>query len=130
MKKEGFSGLIPQTTCCLHIVHNAFHKGLNIYGEEPEELAFNMYYWFKSAPCKHEDFLKLEQGMDMEIHQSSFLHHINFQWLTLLPAIEIIRAQLPTVQKCFLDFLLHKKEVEKTLPKNKWVHRNSKFVKK
>ena len=41
--KEGFSGPIPQTTCCLHIAHNAFHKGLNMYGEESEELAFDMH---------------------------------------------------------------------------------------
>ena len=43
LKKEGFSGVIPQTTCCLHIVHNAFLKGLNMYGEESEELAFDMH---------------------------------------------------------------------------------------
>ena len=43
LKKEGFSGVIPQTTCCLHLVHNTFRKGLNMYGEESEELAFNMH---------------------------------------------------------------------------------------
>ena len=41
--KEGFSGPIPQTTCCLHIMHNAFHKWFNMYGEESEELAFDMH---------------------------------------------------------------------------------------
>ena len=55
LRKEGFSGQIPHTTCCLHIVHNVFHKGLNIYGEESEELTFDMHYWFKNAPCKCED---------------------------------------------------------------------------
>ena len=55
----------------------------------------------------------------MEIHQNLFLRHINFQWLTLLPAIERIPDQLPAAQKYFLDFLPHKKEYEKTLPKNK-----------
>ena len=44
LKKEGFSGLIPQTTCCLHLFLNAFCKGLNMYGEESEELAFDMHY--------------------------------------------------------------------------------------
>ena len=62
LKKEGFSGRIPQTTCCLHIVRSAFHKGLNIYGEESEELAFDMHYWFKNAPCKREDFLGARNG--------------------------------------------------------------------
>ena len=77
LKKEGFSGLIPQSTCCLNIVHHAFRKGLNIYGEESEELAFNIHYGFKNAPCKRDDFLKLEREMDMEIYQSLFLRHIN-----------------------------------------------------
>ena len=55
----------------------------------------------------------------MEIHQNLFLRRINFQWLTLLPAIERIPDQLPAAQKYFLDFLPHKKQYEKTLPKNK-----------
>ena len=36
-----------------------------------------------------------------------------------MPAIERILVQLPAAQKYFLDFLPHKKEYEKTLPKNK-----------
>ena len=74
--KKGFSGLITQTTCSLHIMHIAFCKGLNMYGEECEELAFDMNYWFRNAPCKDEDFLKLEQ-MNKEIHQSLFIRNIN-----------------------------------------------------
>ena len=56
--KKDFSGIIPQTTCCLHIVHNGFLKGLDMYGKESEELAFDMHYCFKNAPSKREDFLK------------------------------------------------------------------------
>ena len=99
LKKEGFSGLIPQTTCCLHIAHNAFRKGLNIQHVlgKSEELAFDMLHWFKNAPCKHKAFPKLEQEMDMKINQSLFLRHINSWWITLLPAIERILAQLPAV---------------------------------
>ena len=44
-----------------------FRKGLNMYEEESEELAFDLHYWLKNAPFKHEDFLKLEQAMDIEI---------------------------------------------------------------
>ena len=68
-----------------------------------------MHYWFKYTPCKCEDFLKLEQEMNMEINQNLFLCHINSRWLTLLPAIERVLAQLLAAQKYFLDFLPHKK---------------------
>ena len=128
LKKERFSGPIPQTTCCLHIVHNAFCKGLNMYGEESEELAFDMNYWFINAPCKLEDFPKLEQ-MDMEIHKSLFLRHINSRWLTLFAAFEIILSQLPAAQKYLVDFLPHRKEYGKTLPENKRYMRIQNFLK-
>ena len=118
LKKIGFSGPIPQTTCCLQIVHNAFCKGLNMHREESEELAFDMNYCFKNAPCKLEDFPKLEQ-IDMEIHKSLFLRHINSRWLTLFAAIKIILSQLPAAQKYLVDFLPHRKEYGKTLPENK-----------
>ena len=58
-------------------MHHAFRKGLNICGEGSEGLAFNIHYGFKNAPCKRDDFLKLEREMDMEIYQSLFLRHIN-----------------------------------------------------
>ena len=51
LKKEGFVGLIPQTSSSLHIVYNAICKGLNMHGEEPEKLVFNSHYWFKNSPC-------------------------------------------------------------------------------
>ena len=35
-KKEGFSGLIAQITCFLHIMHNTFRKGLNIFRQESD----------------------------------------------------------------------------------------------
>ena len=70
-----------------------------MYEEESEELAFDLHYWFKNAPSKHEDFLKLEQVMDIEIQQNLILRHINSRWLTLLCTIERSLAQLPPAQK-------------------------------
>ena len=83
-----------------------------MYGEESEELAFDMNYCFKKAPCKLEDFPELKQ-IDMEIHKGLFLRHINSRWLTLFAAIEIILSQLPAAQKYLVDFLPHRKEYGK-----------------
>ena len=112
----------------LPAMHNAFCKGLNMYGEESEELAFDMNYCFKNAPCKLEDFPKLEQ-IDMEIHKSLFLRHINSRWLTLFAAFERILSQLPAAQKYLVDFLPHRKEYGKTLPENKRYMRIQNFLK-
>ena len=43
-------------------MRSAFHKGLNMYGEESEELAFDIHYWFKNAPFKREGFLGARNG--------------------------------------------------------------------
>ena len=51
LKKERFVELIPQTSCSLHILHNAIYNELNMYGEETEELVFSSHYWFKNSPC-------------------------------------------------------------------------------
>ena len=88
VKELGFKGLFPHITCPLHTVHNGFRKGLDVYGQEAEELAFDLYYWFKGAPCKREEFRKLENDLDLNLHQSLFLRHIEARWLTLVPALE------------------------------------------
>ena len=56
LKEKGFKALLPLITCTLHVIHSGFQKGLNSYGYEVEELAFDLYYWFRIALCKREDF--------------------------------------------------------------------------
>ena len=34
--------------------------------KETEEMAFDLHQWFKSSPCKHEDFLKLEENTQLD----------------------------------------------------------------
>ena len=50
----------------MHVVHNVFKAGLTVYGSEAEEMAFNLHQWFKSSPCKHEDFMKLEENTQLD----------------------------------------------------------------
>ena len=45
-KKMGpFIAFIP---CNLHVVHNFLWKGLNLYGTQGKELAFDLHYWLKN----------------------------------------------------------------------------------
>ena len=123
LKEMGFNGLLPLITCTLHVIHNGFRKGLNVYGHEAEELAFDLYYWFRIAPCKREDFRKLENDMDLHLHKSLFLRHIEARWLTLVLALERVLSRLSSVEEYFLEFLPSKKEYKATLPNNKRFNR-------
>ena len=49
LKEKGSNGLLPLITCTLHVIHNGFHRGLNVNGHEAQELAFDIYYWFRIA---------------------------------------------------------------------------------
>ena len=119
LKGKCLGGLLPLITCTIHIIHNGFRKGLNVYGQEAEELTFDLYYWFRMAPCKREDFRNLEEELDLQLHESLFLRHIEARWLTLVPALERVLSRFPRAEKYFLEFLPQKKEYEKTLPNNK-----------
>ena len=118
LKKSGKHGLLPLFVCCLHIVHNAFHKGIDVFGQESEQLAFDLHAWFKQAPCKEEDYRELSEDVTIE-NESLFLRHLNTRWLTLVPALLRVKKRWEDARYYFLTFVKTKKEYKNSLPKNK-----------
>ena len=50
--------------------HNGYDKGILVHGTEVENLAFDIYSWFKIAPSKPEDFMQVAAELeDKEIFQ-------------------------------------------------------------
>ena len=47
LRKTGHPGLLPLFTCNMHVTHNGFHKGILVYGDDCEQLAFDLHAWFK-----------------------------------------------------------------------------------
>ena len=95
-KMEPIIAFIP---CNLHVVHNFFQEGLNLYCTQTEELAFDLNYWFKRSPGKHEDFLELQE--DTELDDSLFIRHVQTRWCSLSPALERIQKKCPVLKKYF-----------------------------
>jgi len=58
LKSNGLQGLVEFTPCALHVVHNAFRKGIYVFGEDVEGLAVALFQWFKSYPCQKEKKLR------------------------------------------------------------------------
>ena len=83
-------GLVDLGTCPLHIVHNAYGKGLDEYGKRCERFAIDVYHFFRSG-CRREDFAKIQELMDVFQHQ--FLKHVSCRWLTFVPVLQRIEEQ-------------------------------------
>ena len=106
MKKRGYKGLLPFIACTLHIVHNAFHKGIASLDQEMEQLAFDPHCLVQAESTNLEDV-------------SLFLWHVSTRWLTLSPALERIINRWDDAKKYFLDYLPRQQEYKRHLPKNK-----------
>ena len=129
LEKEGKHGLLPLLVCNIHMVHNAFRKGIDVYGEEAEKLCFDLHAWFKIAPCKEEDFRTLSDNIFID-DESLFLRHINARWLTLVPALERVLVRWEDAKKYFVAFLPFNKEYKRHLPKNERFQRINTALKK
>ena len=51
-----FPGLIDLGSCTIHIIHNAFGKGIDQYGKDIDQLCMDLYFLFKHSSPRHEDF--------------------------------------------------------------------------
>ena len=43
-------------TCNLHICHNAFAKGLEVFGSSISEFVIDLHLWFKMSAARREDY--------------------------------------------------------------------------
>ena len=125
--KENFHhGLIPFNPCALHKVHTGFHNGLLEYRKDMENLAFDLYGWFKIAPCKREDFMQVAVDFQngalftvSERNEALFCRHVECRWLTLVPALQKVEERWNQAKKYFLDFLPTTKNSATTTQKNR-----------
>ena len=51
-----FAGFVDIDSCVLHVVHNAFGKGLEIYGKEVAQLCLDLHAIFKNSAARKEDY--------------------------------------------------------------------------
>ena len=78
--------LVDTGSCQIHVAHNSFRKGIEAYGEAIENLCIDLFYFFKLSASRREDYLAIQQKLDLE--EIVFLRHVESRWLSLLPAVE------------------------------------------
>jgi len=86
-------------SCNLHKVHNAFGKGLAIFGHDAVDLALKLFYWFKHSAARRDD-LKIVQ-FALELDSIFLLRHVESRWLSLQPAVTRILSQWLALTKYF-----------------------------
>ena len=73
-------------SCLLHTCHNSFVKGLKEFGLESEELANDIYYFFRRSPTRRQDLIDIQQHLGLD--EKMAMRHLPSRWLTLVPALE------------------------------------------
>ncbi|KAG1669721.1 Transmembrane and coiled-coil domains protein 1 [Nymphon striatum] len=80
----GLPGLMLFIPCNIHVAHNAFHAGINVYGEASEELATDLFYWLKSSPCRKNDYINVLVRTMTTIALITVLVIVSQQWTQLI----------------------------------------------
>ena len=62
-------------------------------------MCIDLFYFFKLSAARREDFLKIQQKLDLD--EVVFLRHVESRWLLLLPAAETVKDQFPALLEYF-----------------------------
>ena len=99
-------GLTDIGTCNLHICHNVFAKGLEIFGSSISEFVIDLHLWFKMSAARREDYELVQEEMGLAKHK--FLKHVECRWLSLHLALLRILEQMNGLKRYFLTVLPEK----------------------
>ena len=113
LKGLGFPGLVEFMPCNVHVVHNGFKHALSEYGQHAEQLALDLFYWFKAHPARKEDYFKAQT--DLGFDEQLFIRHVQSRWLTLIPALMRIVDNWEPICSYFLKELPKVASAERTL---------------
>ena len=106
-----FAGFVGIGSCVLHVVHNAFGKGLEKYDKDVDQLCLDLHAIFKHSAARREDYQQLQFDMEVELH--TFQQHTEVRW-GIGPAISRIMEQWDAI----CQFIRDLGKNEKTAPKS------------
>lgn len=93
-------GLLQVGTCNLHVINNAFLKGLETYGSDVSELILGLYYFFHGWPSRMEEY---EQIQKEKKNSSAQIHKTFFNTMANVGRSSI--SCTGTVASCYIFFL-------------------------
>ena len=75
----------------LHVCHNAFQKGLQVFGENLSEFFISLYIWFKLFTSILEDYEEVQGKLGLLAQKLS--KHFESSWFTLASILIWIAEQ-------------------------------------
>jgi hypothetical protein len=96
-------------SCLLHTCHNSFVKGMKEFGLESENLANQIFYFFKRSPTRRHDLLDIQEALGLD--ENMAIRHLPSRWLTLVPALERIIKMKGSLVGVFKELLKTDKDV-------------------
>nr|XP_042899394.1 uncharacterized protein LOC110283431 [Parasteatoda tepidariorum]XP_042899395.1 uncharacterized protein LOC110283431 [Parasteatoda tepidariorum]XP_042899396.1 uncharacterized protein LOC110283431 [Parasteatoda tepidariorum] len=103
MKLVRNEGLFDVGFCNIHIMHNAFQKGLGELGCDASDLIIGLFNYFQDWPSRWEDFSNIQ--MKKKVPNLHFLKHVTSRWLTLEPAANRVLQQWDAIVEYFLNYI-------------------------
>lgn len=101
-------------TCNIHILHNAFLKGLEELGEDASDLVYSVHHFFHGWPARKEDMERIQKDLGLPVN--NFIKHVSSRWLTLEQAAERLLQQWQALVEYFLNFIPKKRSALSTKP--------------
>ena len=74
--------LVNNRSCGVHILHNSFKRGMDDTGWQVSSFLSSLYYLFKDAPARREDFISISGSPLMPL---KFVSH---RWLENVPVCQ------------------------------------------
>jgi hypothetical protein len=108
-----FSGLVDLGSCNIHIIHNAFGKGLEQYGKEVDQLCLDLHSLFKFSAARREDFQEIQLALDADLR--NFQQHTEVRWLSICPAIKRILQQWQPITVFVVELAKDPKKAPKSV---------------
>ena len=94
-----FKGFVDLGSCVLHVIHNGFGEGLEMYGKDIDQLCLDLCAIFKYSATRREDYLGANLGAVIE----TFQQHTEVHWLSIGLAIHRMLEQWDTICQFIKD---------------------------
>ena len=106
-----FPGHVDLGSCGIHVIYNAFGKGLEQHGKEIDQLCMDLHSLFKYSAARHEDFRQIQ--FEMEVELCNFQQHTEVRWLSIGPVIKRILEQYESITHFVVEVMKGFKESTK-----------------
>ena len=90
-----FKGFVDLGSCVVHVVHNGFGKGLDMYGKDIDQLCLDLHAISKYSAARRENCQQLQANLGGDIE--TFQQHTKVRWLSIVPSIRRVLERWDTI---------------------------------